>query len=280
MKVEIKKTGFTFLLLLLVTISTNTKAQNSFIIAGQHGSNDYYYDFVPDTVIIQHAGYGYDSIDINHDGINDFVFTLFPGNGTLVSIQWESYITGLNNNKIAVGLLNPCNASTKMVHNLNLNDTVSGHLSWDSLGYLSVHNSTLNNCNASYSSGYIGLQLVSGMSVVYGWIHIVSLNESYMPSQYTLTLGEFAYENNPTGVEQGDKNNEYMIIFPNPSNDFIQVNTEIKKPLLLNIYDMLGKEMISTQEKIIDVSNLQNGIYFMSVKTNEGILTKKLIIQH
>ena len=42
---------------------------------------------------------------------------------------------------------------------------------------------------------------------------------------------------------------------------------------------MLGKEIISTKQKDVDVSGLQEGVYFIEVKTSEGVLTKKIIVQ-
>jgi len=74
-------------------------------------------------------------------------------------------------------------------------------------------------------------------------------------------------------------NKQETTIYPNPANNRVQVISGNNKLILISIYDMLGKEMIRTKEKEIDVSNLQEGIYFARVKTSEGILSKKIIIQ-
>ena len=50
----------------------------------------------------------------------------------------------------------------------------------------------------------------------------------------------------------------------------------VKEITLLNV---LGNEVISTKQKEIDISSLAEGIYFVQVKTAEGILTKKIIKQ-
>ena len=39
------------------------------------------------------------------------------------------------------------------------------------------------------------------------------------------------------------------------------------------------KKVYSTNEKNIDVSNLQTGIYILNVKTEKGIVTEKIIKQ-
>jgi hypothetical protein len=48
----------------------------------------------------------------------------------------------------------------------------------------------------------------------------------------------------------------------------------------MKFFDILGNEILTTKQKEIDVSNLQNGVYFIQLKTVESILTKKIIVQH
>jgi len=45
------------------------------------------------------------------------------------------------------------------------------------------------------------------------------------------------------------------------------------------LHDLLGKQILSTKENDIDVSNLNEGIYFAQVKTVEGVITKKFVVQ-
>jgi hypothetical protein len=61
-------------------------------------------------------------------------------------------------------------------------------------------------------------------------------------------------------------------------------NTQIKE---LSLFDVLGNEIPIPnpfQRKgdgaTIDVSNLQNGVYFIQAKITEGVLSKKVVIQH
>jgi hypothetical protein len=42
----------------------------------------------------------------------------------------------------------------------------------------------------------------------------------------------------------------------------------------------LGKEQLSTTKKEIDISGLDEGVYFLEVKTADSITTKKIIVQH
>ncbi|HXU28342.1 MAG TPA: T9SS type A sorting domain-containing protein [Bacteroidia bacterium] len=67
-------------------------------------------------------------------------------------------------------------------------------------------------------------------------------------------------------------------IYPNPANDKIYIET--KKNIDIALTDLLGNEILRTKENEIDVISLPNGIYFLQVKTNENVYSKKIIIQH
>jgi type IX secretion system substrate protein len=43
---------------------------------------------------------------------------------------------------------------------------------------------------------------------------------------------------------------------------------------------VLGNEVITTKKTTIDISTLANGVYFINLKTSEGLLSKKLVVQH
>jgi len=74
-------------------------------------------------------------------------------------------------------------------------------------------------------------------------------------------------------------NNEQINIYPNPANTSMQIKVSNAQTAEIKILDVLGKEVLSTKEKDIDVSALQEGIYFVQVKTAEGILIKKVVVQ-
>jgi len=74
-------------------------------------------------------------------------------------------------------------------------------------------------------------------------------------------------------------NNEQINIYPNPANTSMQIKVSNAQTAEIKILDVLGKEVLSTKEKDIDVSALQEGIYFVQVKTAEGVLIKKVVVQ-
>lgn len=91
-------------------------------------------------------------------------------------------------------------------------------------------------------------------------------NETWRLSNVTLT---------------NELNNEKLIIFPNPASDKIVVSSSsnliIGKDLI--IQDLSGKsllyEVINSKHQHIDISDLKNGVYIMTIGTN----THKIVIQ-
>ena len=54
---------------------------------------------------------------------------------------------------------------------------------------------------------------------------------------------------------------------------------EHEKLIEFKLFNVLGNEVIQSKQTSIDVANLPNGVYFVQVKTNEGISTQKVIVQ-
>jgi hypothetical protein len=71
-----------------------------------------------------------------------------------------------------------------------------------------------------------------------------------------------------------------VIIYPNPVSNIVYIeNKSFNKITSLNIYNLLGKLVLSTTENFhqLDVSSLKSGLYFLKVQTEKGEVTKKLI---
>ncbi len=89
-----------------------------------------------------------------------------------------------------------------------------------------------------------------------------------------------------TGISTAESNN-VIRIFPNPASDELKIQglmfeagDEVK------IFDLLGKEAYFTQLSAstsnirIQISNMENGVYFVQTKTENQIRMERLIIQH
>lgn len=70
-------------------------------------------------------------------------------------------------------------------------------------------------------------------------------------------------------------------IYPNPAKDIITISSKLSlKNAKLNIYSVSGKLVktgIISNHNEINVSNLQNGSYFIKIYTKEGVLVSKFI---
>ena len=75
-------------------------------------------------------------------------------------------------------------------------------------------------------------------------------------------------------------------VYPNPASTYLNVQTKpgIKKPLLVQLFDMGGKRILETttsQDNLtLDVSKVAAGIYFLKVSNGYGALvtTDKVVI--
>jgi hypothetical protein len=101
-------------------------------------------------------------------------------------------------------------------------------------------------------------------------------------NRFRILLGK---NNNPTGVEQSIAKSNFKV-FPNPFND--ELNLRIETDLTTNaveysIYNQFG-QMVETNKVVLEnynfslnTSTLASGIYFIRIKTDEFVETKKLI---
>ena len=77
-------------------------------------------------------------------------------------------------------------------------------------------------------------------------------------------------------------NNNYFLIFPNPSKDlFYFKNTNIEDVIIkIEINDLIGRKILTTDNNEINLSPFSEGIYFYNLKTKSGkSVTGKLIKQ-
>jgi hypothetical protein len=93
----------------------------------------------------------------------------------------------------------------------------------------------------------------------------------------------------PTGIEENNITNE-LLVFPNPANSALTISfsSAERQTVELRIYNTLGKQIYFSKEEItkgkfekeINVEMLGGGIYFLQLKTNDGNINRKVIINH
>jgi hypothetical protein len=59
-----------------------------------------------------------------------------------------------------------------------------------------------------------------------------------------------------------------MRIYPNPTSSML--NVQFDRDIELTLYNMLGQEIIKTNNKRVDISALQNGNYIVTVRDLES----------
>lgn len=98
---------------------------------------------------------------------------------------------------------------------------------------------------------------------------------------YVLNDTEIAslYANNTLSSSDFAKNNKEINLFPNPANDFLNIETTLDLKSV-EIYTIQGQKVVESNQKQINVSNLVEGIYLVKIKDSENNeVTKKIIIK-
>jgi len=83
-----------------------------------------------------------------------------------------------------------------------------------------------------------------------------------------------------TSLDENITNTEEVNIYPNPSNGII--NLDIENATDVVVFDQAGrlikKEKLNYDANIVDLSSLPTGIYFLKIKTADGIQLQKIVI--
>lgn len=80
------------------------------------------------------------------------------------------------------------------------------------------------------------------------------------------------------GIEQWNKKNNEIAVYPNPSRNIINIVTEFDE-FELSLYNLYGQLVQQwTNNKIIDVSNLPTGTYMLHISNTNGKTVKKILI--
>ena len=95
-----------------------------------------------------------------------------------------------------------------------------------------------------------------------------------------LALNESENYEDITSINDNDDVN--VNIYPNPVDDRLYIETLTQTlTQTIEIYDIYGRRQqlsaISHQPSVIDVSNLNSGIYFVKISTEEGDIVKRII---
>lgn len=121
---------------------------------------------------------------------------------------------------------------------------------------------------------------------------VLDVEENTDYSVYVTTVDRRGNESEPseiltfntTNIEDNKENETNIIIYPNPAKTIVNIETELNGKSNIYIIDIAGKFIKQTTINdskyfSIDVSNLKSGVYFITIKQENFIAIKKIIIE-
>ena len=74
-------------------------------------------------------------------------------------------------------------------------------------------------------------------------------------------------------------NQETINIYPNPSSDFIYINSKDSDNYTISLFNILGELIIDKKINLqqLNLSNLPNGQYFLKIESKSGIINEKIL---
>ncbi len=82
----------------------------------------------------------------------------------------------------------------------------------------------------------------------------------------------------PNNTQNISKQSTDISIYPNPSSDFINIDTQ-EGIVDVKIYNTNGQVVKTSQHKNIDISDLPTSMYFVEIKTEKGTYRKKILVK-
>ena len=86
----------------------------------------------------------------------------------------------------------------------------------------------------------------------------------------------------PVGVEENTLADSDVRLYPNPTNGVIQINIANVTDFDYNVIDVVGNAVtnmhVNGNNTVIDLSNNAKGVYFVTIDTENGSITKKVML--
>jgi Secretion system C-terminal sorting domain len=97
-----------------------------------------------------------------------------------------------------------------------------------------------------------------------------------------IKVDSLGFLNFATSINPITKKETDLLIYPNPTNNIININTDLLKDIkTIKVYNLVG-ELLFQQNKnfnMVDLGNYSNGTYLISIETNQNTITRKIIKQ-
>ncbi len=151
----------------------------------------------------------------------------------------------------------------------------------------------IENPSTNFLSDTLNWMLVSGNFISAGGERFMTIGNFHLPANTNVqnlggTSEAYYFIDDVsvvdcTGVGISEVNDDAEVsVYPNPASNKITIESTKYKVQSIKMYDVLGEEVNSLKptgnSKIeIDVSNLTQGVYFVTIQTEKGIVRKKVV---
>lgn len=150
----------------------------------------------------------------------------------------------------------------------------------DASSFPDPHTYTLPKKGSTYT---LGLTLLHSTPYFWRMRAITLVDSSEWSNTYTFTTIS------PAGIENTTLDNNSVSIYPNPSLSGkinIQIESSNNQEVLVSLLNMIGQEVFNQQLTVksgnnifsVDLSNKDNGIYFLKLQNRDNTLTRKIIL--
>ncbi len=127
---------------------------------------------------------------------------------------------------------------------------------------------------------------VEGLAGPY-WYHEDILNwENYRKLLYYKTATEewgepLNCDSLLIGIKENLIQNQKIHLYPNPASGYINISIAENSIFEISFYKVEGQKILSIKspDKTIDISDLKPGLYFAEIKTSEGDVMRKIVVQ-
>ena len=77
----------------------------------------------------------------------------------------------------------------------------------------------------------------------------------------------------------GESADSQILVYPNPTKDWITISTIDHSPLKAELYDQLGAQLTSTTRTILSLNPYKKGVYFLKIIHQNKISVVRIIKQ-
>jgi len=202
------------------------------------------------------------------------VFTSFTHNNpNLKHLAIAGALTSFNCDEMTnleqVQLLENKFTNLSFVNNINLIDVrIGGSSLLEKIDIRNNHNDIINLFSTGDNPNLTCIYVDNTQYSQVNWTNVNDLNYTFVETEA---------ECNTLSIEEENASNNFIKIYPNPTNDILHILNSIDNTV--EIYNLLGKMILKKElsDNKMSLKFLKKGIYFLKIKTYNGFITRKIV---